>query len=138
MMEDIILSIVKDLLSISIGFVGLVLTAFSILMTLSDDNWKIKKLKQSKKYKDFINSVANLAIGFIVLFIFSIVLLILNKFSKPDYIIIMQIALYLYLLILIVLSIKIITVLNTFKKIIILSADNTKPQINMEDREDES
>ena len=35
-MEDVILSIVKELLSVTIGFVALILTAYSILMTLPD------------------------------------------------------------------------------------------------------
>lgn len=136
-MEDIVLSIVKELLAISIGFVGLVLTAFSILITLSDNNWKIKKLKRSNKYKNFIRSVASLAIGFMTLFIYSLVLMLLEKLSKDGYIVILQIALYIYLLILVVLSIKIISVLNTFKKIIILSADDSKPIVDMNNNNDD-
>ena len=128
-METEILSIIKELLAISIGFVGLILTAYSILMTLSDENWKIKKLKQSDRYKRFIGDVANLAIGFMGLFIFSVVILIVEKIVILDYRVIFNMLLYFYLLILIYLSFRVIGVLTKFKKIILLLANNDKPML---------
>ncbi|MBE0515588.1 hypothetical protein [Sulfurimonas sp.] len=130
-METEILSIVKELLAISIGFVGLVLTAYSILMTLSDENWKIKKLKQSERYKKFISDVANLAIGFMSLFIFSIAILVIEKLVATDYRIFFNSLLYFYLAILFYLSIMVVSVLNKFKKIILLLANNEKPFLEM-------
>lgn len=130
-METEILSIVKDLLAISIGFVGLILTAYSILMTLSDENWKIKKLKQSDRYKKFINDVANLAIGFMSLFIFSIVILVIDKLITPNYRIMFNSLLYFYLVILIYLSFKVIVVLSKFKKIILLLSNKNKPTLDI-------
>jgi hypothetical protein len=138
-METEILSIIKELLAISIGFVGLILTAYSILMTLSDENWKIKKLKQSDQYKKFIGDVANLAIGFMSLFIFSILILVIEKIVVQDYRVIFNMLLYFYLLILIYLSIRVVGVLNKFKKIILLLANKDKPIFDMnEDKEEEN
>lgn len=139
-MEAEILSIIKELLAISIGFVGLILTAYSILMTLSDENWKIKKLKQSDRYKKFIGDVTNLAIGFMSLFIFSIIILVIEKLIAIDYRIVFNSLLYFYLLILIYLSFKVVGVLNKFKKIILLLANKDKPIFDMNDNksEDES
>lgn len=130
-MEAEILSIIKELLAISIGFVGLILTAYSILMAFSDENWKIKKLKQSDRYKKFISDVANLAIGFMGLFIFSIVILVVEKLIIPDYRAIFNSLLYFYLLILIYLSFKVVGVLNKFKKIILLLSNKNKPIFDM-------
>lgn len=130
-MEIKILEIIKELLAVSIGFVGLILTAYSILMTLSDENWKIKKLKQSNQYKEFISDVANLAIGFMSLFIFSIIILVVEQLITLDYRIILDGLLYFYLVILIYLSLKVIGVLNKFKKIILLLSSKDKPIFDM-------
>lgn len=130
-MEIKILEIIKELLAVSIGFVGLILTAYSILMTLSDENWKIKKLKQSNQYKEFISDIANLAIGFMSLFIFSIIILIVEQLITLDYRIIFNGLLYFYLVILIYLSFKVIGVLNKFKKIILLLSSKDKPIFDM-------
>jgi hypothetical protein len=130
-METEILSIIKELLAISIGFVGLILTAYSILMTLSNENWKIKKLKQSDRYKKFISDVANLAIGFMSLFIFSIIILVVEKLVTPNYRVIFNSLLYFYLVILIYLSFKVIEVLKKFKKIILLLSNKDKPIFDM-------
>lgn len=78
-MEDLILKIAEQLLGVSIGFVGLVFTSLSILMTLKDENWKIKKLKRTNQFKEFVELNTNTAIGFIIFFIFSIIVLILKK-----------------------------------------------------------
>lgn len=126
-METEILDIVKELLAISIGFVGLVLTSYSILMTLSDENWKIKQLKQSERYKKFIGDIANLAVGFMGLFIFSILILVGDKIVTDTYRFIFNGALYFYLLILFYLAIKTVGVLNKFKKIILLLSNREKP-----------
>lgn len=140
-MEAEILDIVKELLAISIGFVGLVLTAYSILMTLSEENWKIKSLKQTKQYKTFIGDIANLAVGFMGLFIFSILILVGDKIVTDTYRFIFNGALYFYLLILFYLAIKTVGVLNKFKKIILLLSNKEKPffdiQPDSNDRGDE-
>lgn len=140
-MEAEILDIVKELLAISIGFVGLVLTAYSILMTLSDENWKIKSLKQTKQYKTFIGDIANLAVGFMGLFIFSILILVGDKIVTDTYRFIFNGALYCYLLILFYLAIKTVGVLNKFKKIILLLSNREKPffdvQSDSHDQDDE-
>jgi len=136
-MEDIILVIVKDLLSITIGFVALVLTAFSILMTLPDTNWKIVTLKKSVQYKKFIQSISNLAIGFTLLFMYSIVLLMLAEYLKLNHPSILQFILFSYIIVLFVLSIYIIILINKFRKIIILSSDSSKPKLDMTEIKEE-
>lgn len=95
-METTILEIIKDLLSITIGFVALVLTAYSILMTLPDTNWKIVQLKKSQQYKKFIQSISNLAIGFTMLFLYSIFVLMANNYFHIHYPAILSGILYLY------------------------------------------
>jgi hypothetical protein len=136
-MEDVVLSIVKELLAISIGFVGLIFAAFSILMTLSDEHWKIKMLRRSQKYKIFIGSLSNLGVGFLLFFILSIIILILEPILKIAYPSIIQYILYIYIFALISLVIKAITILNKFKKIVILFSDSTKPTLEMNDKNDE-
>ena len=131
-METTIIEIIKSLLSITIGFVALILTAYSILMTLPDTNWKIVKLKKSDQYKKFIQSISNLAIGFTILFLYSIFILIVNKFFHIYYPTILSGLLYLYLALLFILSINIIRLLIKFKKIIIISSDSTKPKLSMD------
>jgi len=136
-MENVVLSIVKELLSISIGFVGLIFAAFSILMTLSDENWKIKKLRHSDKYKIFIGSLSNLGVAFLLFFILSIIILIIEPIIKTNYPSIIQYVLYFYIFALISLATKTIMILNKFKKIVILFSDSTKPLLDINDTNDE-
>lgn len=127
-MEDLILDIAKELLAVSIGFVGLVFTSLSILMTLKDDNWKIAKLKKSQEFKKFIALNTNTVIGFVVLFIISIIFLSLKKLSLfPDTLIY---GLYIYLLYLMYLSFNICLIAYRYKQIIILMSNATKPTLN--------
>lgn len=127
-MEELILKIVEQLLAVSIGFVGLIFTSLSIIMTLNNDNWKIKKLKKSKQFKDFVSINANTAIGFIILFIISILLLSLDKTSLAgEYLIY---GLYSYLLYLFYLSYKVGLIAYRYKQIIILMLDDSKPTIS--------
>ncbi|MCW8837787.1 MAG: hypothetical protein OQK11_03705 [Thiovulaceae bacterium] len=127
-MEDLILDIAKELLAVSIGFVGLVFTSLSILMTLKDDNWKIAKLKKSQEFKNFIALNTNTVIGFVVLFIVSITFLALKKLSLFSDTLIY--GLYIYLLYLIYLSFNICLIAYRYKQIIILMSDTTKPTLN--------
>jgi hypothetical protein len=97
-------------------------------MTLNNDNWKIKKLKKSKQFKDFVNINTNTAIGFIILFIFSILLLALNKtLWIEEYLIY---GLYSYLIYLFYLSYRVVLIAYRYKQIIILMLDDSKPTIS--------
>jgi hypothetical protein len=136
-MEDVILSIVKELLSVTIGFVALILTAYSILMTLPDTNWKIVKVKKSEQYKSFIKSISNLAIGFTGLFLYSVLILITKEYICIDYALAFKFSLYLYIVLLFILCINLIRLLLKFKKIIILSSDSTKPKLDMNKENEE-
>jgi len=127
-MEELILKIAEQLLAVSIGFVGLIFTSLSIIMTLNNDNWKIKKLKKSKQFKDFVSINANTAIGFIVLFIISILLLSLKKTSIIEEYLIY--GLYSYLVYLFYLSYKVILIAYRYKQIIILMLDDSKPTVS--------
>jgi len=127
-MEDLILKIAEQLLAVSIGFVGLIFTSLSIIMTLNNDNWKIKKLKRSKQFKDFVNINTNTAIGFILLFIVSILLLSLKKTSIIEGYLVY--GLYSYLIYLLYLSYKVGLIAYRYKQIIILMLDDTKPTIS--------
>lgn len=127
-MEELILKIAEQLLAVSIGFVGLIFTSLSIIMTLNNDNWKIKKLKRSKQFKDFVNINTNTAIGFILLFIISILLLSLKKTSILEGYLIY--GLYSYLVYLLYLSYKVGLIAYRYKQIIILMLDDTKPTIS--------
>lgn len=120
-MEELILKISEQMIGTSITFVGLLFTSLSILMTLKDDNWKIKRLKQTNQFKKFVSLNTNTAIGFIVVFIFSIIIKI-----GLVYIYI----LYLYLFCLLFLSFNICKIAYRYKQIIILMLDNTKPYIS--------
>ena len=127
-MEELILKIAEQLLAVSIGFVGLIFTSLSIIMTLNNDNWKIKKLKKSKQFKDFVSINANTAIGFIVLFIISILLLSLKEtLLIEEYLIY---GLYVYLLYLFYLSYRVGLIAYRYKQIIILMLDDSKPTIS--------
>jgi hypothetical protein len=127
-MEELILKIAEQLLAVSIGFVGLIFTSLSIIMTLNNDNWKIKKLKRSKQFKDFVNINTNTAIGFILLFIISILLLSIKKTSIIEEYLIY--GLYSYLIYLLYLSYKVGLIAYRYKQIIILMLDDTKPTIS--------
>ena len=127
-MEELILKIAEQLLAVSIGFVGLIFTSLSIIMTLNNDNWKIKRLKKSKQFEDFVSINANTAIGFIVLFIISILLLSLKKILLfEEYLIY---GLYSYLFYLLYLSCCVIVIAYRYKQIIILTLDDSKPTIS--------
>lgn len=128
-METLILNIAKELLAVSIGFIALVFTSLSILMTLKDDNWKIESLKKSKVFKDFISLNTNTVFGFIVLFIISIALLIIKEINLLEKNLIY--ALYLYLVYLIYLLFNVGLIAHKYKKIIILMSDNSKPTISV-------
>lgn len=127
-MEDLILKIAEQLLGVSIGFVGLVFTSLSILMTLKDENWKIKKLKRTNQFKEFVELNTNTAIGFIIFFIFSIIVLILKKVDfNAEYLLYI---LYCYMFYLAILSINVIKISHKYKQIIILMLDDSKPIIS--------
>ena len=127
-MEDLILKIAEQLLGVSIGFVGLVFTSLSILMTLKDENWKIKKLKRTNQFKEFVELNTNTAIGFIIFFIFSIIVLILKKVDfNAEYLLYI---LYCYMFYLTILSINVIKISHKYKQIIILMLDDSKPIIS--------
>lgn len=127
-MEELILKIAEQLLGVSIGFVGLVFTSLSILMTLKDENWKIKKLKRSNQFKEFVELNTNTAIGFIIFFIFSIIVLALKKIGfSAEYLLY---TLYCYMFYLAILSINVIKISHKYKQIIILMLDDTKPTIS--------
>jgi len=130
-MESFILSITKELLAVSIGFVGLIFTSLSILMTLSDDNWKIAKLKKSNDFKKFITLNTNTAIGFILLFILSVMLLLLKELSILQNFLIY--GLYFYLLYLGKLSLNICLIAYKYKQIIILLSNSSKPKLDSSD-----
>ena len=127
-METLILKIAEQLLAISIGFVGLLFTSLSILMTIKDDNWKIKKLKKSKQFKDFVALNTNTAIGFIIFFVLSIIVLALKNIplATENFIYI----LYAYLLYLIWLVFRVGVIAYRYKQIITLMLDDTKPTIS--------
>jgi hypothetical protein len=127
-MEELILKIAEQLLAVSIGFVGLIFTSLSIIMTLNNDNWKIKRLKKSKQFEDFVGINANTAIGFIVLFIISILLLSLKKILLFEGYLIY--GLYSYLFYLFYLSYRVIVIAYRYKQIIILTLDDSKPTIS--------
>ena len=127
-MEELILKIAEQLLGVSIGFVGLVFTSLSILMTLKDENWKIKRLKRTNQFKEFVKLNTNTAIGFIIFFIFSIIVLILKKTEfSAEYLLYI---LYCYMFYLAILSINVIKISQKYKQIIILMLDDTKPTIS--------
>ncbi len=127
-MNDVVLKIVENLLGTSIGFVGLIFAALSILLAINDDNWKIKRLKKSKQYQKFVSKTANLAIWFMLLFVLSVFVLIVNKthWINPQY---LTYVLYGYISVLVGLSISIVTVLYKFKQLFVLLSDNNKPDI---------
>ena len=130
-MEELIVNIAKELLGISIGFVGLLFTSLSILMTLKGDkkeNWKIAVLKESPEYKKFINLNTNTAIGFIVLFLMSILILIFDKIEFFDTYFICFLYTYLIYLVIIVSCVGIIA--NKYKKIIMLMLNNKKENLS--------
>lgn len=127
-MEAFLLSLIKDLLAISIGFVGLIFTSLSILMTLNEDNWKVKTLKKSQRFKDFISLNTNTAIGFVLLFIISIILLSLKELNLFHNNLIYL--LYGYSTYLLYLLIRIILIAYRYKQIIILMTDKSKPTIS--------
>lgn len=121
-METLILNIAKELLAVSIGFIALVFTSLSILMTLKDDNWKIESLKKSKTFKDFISLNTNTVFGFIVL-------LIIEELNLLDKNLIYALCIYLVYLAYLLFNVGLIA--YKYKKIIILMSDNTKPTISV-------
>jgi len=128
-MNEVILKIVENLLGTSIGFVGLIFAALSILLATNDDNWKIKRLKKSKQYQNFVSLIADLAIWFMVLFLLSIFVLIADKahWFNPEN---LTYILYGYMGILVFLSIVIIRVSYRFKQLFILLSNNDKPDVS--------
>jgi magnesium-transporting ATPase (P-type) len=128
-MNDIILKIVENLLGTSIGFVGLIFAALSILLSINDENWQIRRLKKSIQYQKFISLTANLAVWFMVLFILSVFVLVANKaqWFSPD---IFSYILYAYIGILFILSMMIIIVSYRFKQLFVLLSNNEKPNIS--------
>lgn len=126
-MDELILKIANELLGVSIGFVGLIFTSLSILMTLKDDNWKIKKLKRSQQFKNFVAVNTNTAIGFVLLFILSISIMSLKALDVcSEYLIYI---LYTYVIYLLYLSYKVVLIAYRYKQIIILMLDDKKPTI---------
>ncbi len=132
-MEKIILDIAKELLAVSIGFAGLIFTSLSILMTLSDSNWKIKKLKKSTQFKNFISFNTNTAISFIVLFAVSVILLISNEMATDKSM--LHYILYAYIVYLLYLACCVVFIAYRYKQIIFLMLDDSKPTISNDEEE---
>jgi len=127
-MNEVIIKIVENLLGTSIGIVGLIFAGLSILLSIGNENWKFNRLKQSSQYKSFIENVANLAISFMVIFLFSLTILLVKEtsFKDSDF---FEFVLYFYVFVLFVISTNVIYVFYKFKKLFILLLDNSKPVV---------
>ncbi len=133
-MEKIILDIAKELLAVSIGFAGLIFTSLSILMTLSDSNWKIKKLKKSTQFKNFVSFNTNTAISFIILFAVSVMLLMLNEVLTDKSV--LGYILYAYIAYLLYLAFCVVFISYKYKQVIFLMLDNSKPTVSTHEESD--
>lgn len=125
-MEQNIIDIVKNLMSGTLTFIGLIFTSLGIILNIKD-NWKTKQLRKSDEFINFITMNVWCIIYAILLLFISFIII----FCK-EYKIIFWIASAIYGVIILLIIALLIKIILRYKLLIMLLNDDTKPELSIE------
>ncbi len=125
-MEQDIIDIVRNLMSGTLAFIGLIFTSLGIILNIKD-NWKTKRLRKSDEFIHFISMNVWCVVYAVLLLLLSFVIIFCKEYKAVFWIV--SIFYGVVLLLIMMLLLKIIL---KYKLLIILLNDDTKPELSIE------
>ena len=125
-MEQDIIDIVRNLMSGTLAFIGLIFTSLGIILNIKD-NWKTKRLRKSDEFIHFISMNVCCVVYAVVLLLLSFVII----FCK-EYKVVFLVFSTLYGVVLLLIMILLVKIVLRYKSLIILLNDDTKPELSIE------
>lgn len=125
-MEQDIIDIVRNLMSGTLAFIGLIFTSLGIILNIKD-NWKTKRLRKSDEFIHFISMNVCCVVYAVVLLLLSFVII----FCK-EYKVVFWVFSTLYGVVLLLIMIQLVKIVLRYKSLIILLNDDTKPELSIE------
>ena len=125
-MEQDIIDIVRNLMSGTLAFIGLIFTSLGIILNIKD-NWKTKRLRKSNEFTHFIAMNVCCVVYAVVLLLLSFVII----FCK-EYKVVFLVFSTLYGVVLLLIMILLVKIVLRYKSLIILLNDDTKPELSIE------
>lgn len=133
-MEATISEIIKILIGANLTFIGLIFTSLGIILSIKNDNWKIKHLKKSSVFDKFVrNNICCVKIT-IVLLLLSVFIILLGNAS---YKIFFWAFCLVYTILLLLLCCLVLSVANKYYKLIKLINDDNEPILSIDSRNDD-
>lgn len=125
-MEQDIIDIVRNLMSGTLAFIGLIFTSLGIILNIKD-NWKTKRLRKSDEFIHFISMNVCCVVYAVVLLLLSFVII----FCK-EYKVVFLVFSTLYGVVLLLIMILLVKIVLRYKSLIVLLNDDTKPELSIE------
>lgn len=125
-MEQDIIDIVRNLMSGTLAFIGLIFTSLGIILNIKD-NWKTKRLRKGNEFTHFIAMNVRCVVYAVLLLLLSFVII----FCK-EYKVVFLVFSTLYGVVLLLIMILLVKIVLRYKSLIILLNDDTKPELSIE------
>lgn len=125
-MEQDIIDVVKNLMSGTLAFIGLIFTSLGIILNIKD-NWKTKRLRKSDEFIHFISMNVWCVVYAVVLLFISFVIVFCKECE-----VVFWIVSILYGLVFLLIIILLVKIVLRYKSLIILLNDDTKPELSIE------
>ncbi len=130
-MEQDIIDIVRNLMSGTLAFIGLIFTSLGIILNIKD-NWKTKRLRKSNEFTHFIAMNVRCVVYAALLLFFSFFII----FCK-EYKVVFWVFSTLYGVVLLFIMVLLVKIVLRYKSLIILLNDDTKPELSIEKSDDD-
>lgn len=125
-MEQDIIDIVRNLMSGTLAFIGLIFTSLGIILNIKD-NWKTKRLRKGNEFTHFIAMNVRCVVYAVLLLLLSFVII----FCK-EYKVVFLVFSTLYGVVLLLIMILLVKIVLRYKSLIVLLNDDTKPELSIE------
>ena len=125
-MEQDIIDIVRNLMSGTLAFIGLIFTSLGIILNIKD-NWKTKRLRKGNEFTHFIAMNVRCVVYAVLLLLLSFVII----FCK-EYKVVFLVFSTLYGVVLLLIMILLVKIVLRYKSLIILLNDDTKSELSIE------
>lgn len=130
-MEQDIIDMVKNLMSGTLAFIGLIFTSLGIILNIKD-NWKTKHLRKSDEFVSFIQMNVWCVICAVLLLFVSFII-VFCKENKS----IFWMASITYGIIFLLIITLLIKIILRYKLLIVLLNDDIKPELSIEKSSDD-
>lgn len=130
-MEQDIIDIVKNLMSGTLAFIGLIFTSLGIILNIKD-NWKTKRLRKSDEFTHFITMNIRCVIYAVLLLFISFIIIFCKEYKSA-----FRFFSILYGVIFLLIIILLIKIILRYKLLIVLLNDDIKPELSIEKSSDD-